>query len=584
MQEVVRQSTAGRSSWRVLVLVSAVTGALVALINNLGLEITLPAVLAALSIWSIAMLLASRWQQRQYEPASDGSFYALYRLSLSPEGLQIRSERIQSSFAWASIRRITSTEQHVYLWVDTVTAIQVPVRSLPPELAPNEFVAQLRQGNEPSANALGAGATRPRSMEWLADTTAIPSLAVLAIAILLAVDFWAAGPNREWYGMGIGGIAWYALGALGLAGLLHRFSGAALPFRRVLRFVFEPLPVLALLGGYLGRDAYVYESWVPIALGVVAVATYSAWRMRLQSSAVWIPAGAVGIAFGFLFAIFTSATNLTTRNWYAGSASEPVAAIADIPEDRLHFNQAQKVDAAVAKLEPRSADKPNLFVVGFAGYGNERVFAEEVKFAIRTIGAKWSSASRSLLLVNDRRDLEAFPLASVAALERALQGVGARMDPEQDVLLLFLSSHGSEDATLSVENLYRTFEPLSAASVAQALERAGIRRRIVIISACHSGSFIPALKNADTIVLTAAAADRTSFGCSDDRNLTYFGEAFFRDALPKAASLRAAFDEAKTAITARERAEKQTASKPQAWFGAEMNRYWASHFEAKKEN
>jgi hypothetical protein len=290
------------------------------------------------------------------------------------------------------------------------------------------------------------------------------------------------------------------------------------------------------------------------------------------------------MAYGFLFAIVTSSAGLTTRNWYSESLLEQDDAVADITEDRLHFDQAQKVDKALAALAPRVANQPNLFVVGFAGYGSERVFAEEVRFATQAIGAKWPAASRTLLLLNDRRNLEAHPLASAAALERALLGIGARMDPEQDVLLLFLSSHGSEDATLSVENLYRTFEPLSSSILAEALERSGIRRRVVIISACHSGSFIPALRNPDTIVLTAAAKDRTSFGCSDERDLTYFGEALFRDALPKAPSLRSAFEQARSAITVREKKEKHEPSRPQAWFGSEMDRYWTTHFEQPATN
>jgi hypothetical protein len=80
--------------------------------------------------------------------------------------------------------------------------------------------------------------------------------------------------------------------------------------------------------------------------------------------------------------------------------------------------------------------------------------------------------------------------------------------------------------------------------------------------------FVPALESPRTIVLTAAAADRTSFGCSNDRDLTYFGEAFYRDALPRARSFEAAFTAAKAAIDARERREGFTPSNPQAYFGS----------------
>ena len=70
-----------------------------------------------------------------------------------------------------------------------------------------------------------------------------------------------------------------------------------------------------------------------------------------------------------------------------------------------------------------------------------------------------------------------------------------------------------------------------------------------------------------TVVITAAARDRASFGCSDERHLSYFGEAFYRDALPVASSLRAAFETTRDAIIARERAEKVTPSLPQSFFG-----------------
>ena len=72
------------------------------------------------------------------------------------------------------------------------------------------------------------------------------------------------------------------------------------------------------------------------------------------------------------------------------------------------------------------------------------------------------------------------------------------------------------------------------------------------------------------MLITAAAADRTSFGCADDRDLTYFGEAFYRDALPKARTLREAFALTRAAIAKREHAEGVTPSDPQAYFGGQI--------------
>jgi hypothetical protein len=101
-----------------------------------------------------------------------------------------------------------------------------------------------------------------------------------------------------------------------------------------------------------------------------------------------------------------------------------------------------------------------------------------------------------------------------------------------------------------------------------ALDDAGIKWRVVIVSACYSGIFIEPLQSANTLIITAADADHTSFGCADDRDLTYFGEAFLRDSLPGATSLEAAFEKAKALIAARERAEKLTPSHPQLSVGA----------------
>jgi hypothetical protein len=89
------------------------------------------------------------------------------------------------------------------------------------------------------------------------------------------------------------------------------------------------------------------------------------------------------------------------------------------------------------------------------------------------------------------------------------------------------------------------------------LDKSGIKRKIIEISACHAGAFIPVFRDSNSINITAAAAEKTSFGCCDDRDLTYFGEAFYRDALPKAGDIRSAFEDAKRTIGLREQQESQ---------------------------
>jgi hypothetical protein len=244
--------------------------------------------------------------------------------------------------------------------------------------------------------------------------------------------------------------------------------------------------------------------------------------------------------------------------------------------EQLMFEQSARLNAAIDKLEPRDSSTTNAFFVGFAGYGGQKVFAEEIGLAAKRIGERYGSTAHSLLLVNDRRDNERQPLASVPALRHALNGLSKRMNVEEDVLFLSLSSHGSEDATISVSSDLDYSRDLSATELADMLRESGIRWKVIVISACHSGSFIEALRDENTIILTAAAADRTSFGCSDDNELTYFGEAFYRDALPKAATLREAFDAAREAISEREVSEMLKPSDPQAHFGAALEQKLAA--------
>ena len=68
-----------------------------------------------------------------------------------------------------------------------------------------------------------------------------------------------------------------------------------------------------------------------------------------------------------------------------------------------------------------------------------------------------------------------------------------------------------------------------------------MRHKVVVISACYSGIFIPRLANPDILVITAADADHPSFGCQDKAKWTYFGDAFFNVALRQVNSLKDAF-------------------------------------------
>jgi hypothetical protein len=174
---------------------------------------------------------------------------------------------------------------------------------------------------------------------------------------------------------------------------------------------------------------------------------------------------------------------------------------------------------------------------------------------------------RTVLLLNDRRDLSTWPFASASSLHYALRALARVMNPHEDILFLALSSHGSPDATIDVSNTGMTPQGLSADALAGLLADSGIRWKVVVVSACFSGAFVKPLADNHTIVITAAAKNRTSFGCSDQRDLTYFGEAFYRDSLPYSTYLRVAFEAARKEVRRREKEIDVRPSNPQAYFG-----------------
>jgi hypothetical protein len=241
---------------------------------------------------------------------------------------------------------------------------------------------------------------------------------------------------------------------------------------------------------------------------------------------------------------------------------------------------ADELDA----LQPRVAGRANVYVIAVAAQGSQQVFSREAQLALHVAAERFGSDYRGgMLLSNGLSDLLSHPLATQDTIAAAARGIGSRIDPAHDLVVIYLTSHGSPDAWITTALPSKaTFPPISATSLAAALSQAGIRRRVVIVSACFSASWIPALANDDTIVIAAAARDRTSFGCDDSRRLTYFGEAFLEGPLAHGASLRDAFEIARGTVTKWETNERFIPSMPQAFVGRNVQMLWADRGAHRK--
>jgi hypothetical protein len=207
-------------------------------------------------------------------------------------------------------------------------------------------------------------------------------------------------------------------------------------------------------------------------------------------------------------------------------------------------------------------ESPKLYFLGFAGYGPQAVFKREALAVRALFDEQFGTRGRSLVLVNHASTANDIALASPANLDWALHRVGTLMNPDVDTLFLFLTSHGQKDL-LAVEMPGFDFGALTPTELKAMLERSQIKNRVIVISACHSGSFVPALVGPTSLVIAAAHADRTSFGCEDRREWTYFGDAFFNRALRRERSFERAFEHARGLIDRWETSEGLLRSLPQ---------------------
>lgn len=143
------------------------------------------------------------------------------------------------------------------------------------------------------------------------------------------------------------------------------------------------------------------------------------------------------------------------------------------------------------------------------------------------------------------------------------------MNTDEDVLFMTLSSHGTEDL-MQLANPPLAMENLDAAWLREALDASGIRWRVIVLSACYSGSFIDELASPTTVVITASAADKMSFGCTNTAEMTYFGQAFFAESLRSNTSFAAAFKDARRRVSKRENLMGFEPSEPQMAIGSLM--------------
>jgi len=246
---------------------------------------------------------------------------------------------------------------------------------------------------------------------------------------------------------------------------------------------------------------------------------------------------------------------------------EPAEAGARPFSERALYAQPELLRKAEQRLKPERAGVEDLYFIGFAPDASQDVFMKETLSIGRLVNERFGAEGRGVNLISHPGVLDTLPIATLTSLRHALHAIGSRINAEEDVVLLHLTSHGSENHELSVAFYPLELRTIGPEDVRAALDDAGIKWRIVVISACYSGGFISALQDTHTLVITASDATHTSFGCGNAFDFTYFSKAYFDEALRHTYSFEKAFSTAQRLIAARERQEGLEASNPQMALG-----------------
>ena len=233
--------------------------------------------------------------------------------------------------------------------------------------------------------------------------------------------------------------------------------------------------------------------------------------------------------------------------------------------------QGRLLDAALANVPP-STPAVELYSLTLGGDGKQSVFLRESDYVANMLNTRFGTFGQ-IRLVNHRDHLSDRPMATRENLRRAALTLAERSGPE-DLIFIYLTSHGTSEHELVLDQPRMELADLPADELAAVLAPLKNRDKIIVISSCYSGGFIPALKDERTLIMTASRADRVSFGCSEEANFTYFGDALFAQALNQTDDLEQAFKLTKATVAERELADGFEASEPQIWAPKTVLSHW----------
>ena len=245
-----------------------------------------------------------------------------------------------------------------------------------------------------------------------------------------------------------------------------------------------------------------------------------------------------------------------------------------------HLAQHKKLGSAMNSLLPQRQGIIDAYVVTI-GLDSDAVFAREAGEAAKVLSRRYGAVGRTIFLTaGSDEKTTGTPQGSPPNLAAALAAVAAKMNLEEDVLILFATTHGDPVSGLVYRDGNNGVGMIAPRRLETLLAGLGFERRMILLSACYSGVFVPSLTTDDSIIVTAASSQRTSFGCAPGNDWTFFGDAFVNHALRKSQRFDQATDEAVGLISKWETDLNLVPSRPQVFVG-EKAKLWLMPLETK---
>ena len=196
--------------------------------------------------------------------------------------------------------------------------------------------------------------------------------------------------------------------------------------------------------------------------------------------------------------------------WQRNVADQPIfkqIPVEPVLAEAALYEQPRLLQQALNSIDPSILGKTDWYFMGVAGFSGQDVFRSEINKVRELFDVRFGTSGHSLSLINNTYSWLDEPIATKTSILRGLKKIGQQMNADEDVLFLTLSSHGNENI-IQLANPPLAMENLDAAWLREALDASGIRWRVIVVSACYSGSFIDELASPTTVVITATAEDK----------------------------------------------------------------------------